>query len=152
MDKDNSRDKVVYLASDHNGTAARNYVVRVLEKLEYHVVDLGPFEYDGKVDYPDYAAAVCANVLQRNARGILICGTGTGMLIAANRFKGIRAGLATDRATAELMRQHNDANVLVLGQWRTPLGQMDELVKTFLETPFEEGRHVERVKKLELLP
>jgi ribose 5-phosphate isomerase B len=84
-------------------------------------------------------------------RGILICGTGTGMLIAANRFKGIRAGLATDRATAELMRQHNDCNVLVLGQWRTPMGQMDELVQTFLETSFEAGRHVSRVEKLENL-
>jgi ribose 5-phosphate isomerase B len=86
--------------------------------------------------------------MKDDATGILICGTGTGMLIAANRFRSIRAGLATDRATAELMRQHNDCNVLVLGQWRTPLGSMDELIHTFLETAFEEGRHIARVEKL----
>lgn len=149
---------IVYVASDHNGTAARNYVIEVLTLLEYDSVDLGPAEYEGKVDYPDFAGKLCLKVLdhihsspvppEREGAGILICGTGTGMLIAANRFPGIRAGLATDRATASLMRKHNDCNVLVLGQWRTPLGEMDLLIKTFLETPFEKGRHVERVRKL----
>lgn len=142
----------VYIASDHNGTAARNYVISVLKKLGYRCTDLGPTEYEGKVDYPDLAERLSRSILAdppARSCGILICGTGTGMLIAANRFPGIRAGLATDRATAELMRMHNDCNVLVLGQWRTPLGQMDELVKTFLETPFEYGRHIKRVQKLE---
>jgi ribose 5-phosphate isomerase B len=148
----NSLSRSVYLASDHNGTAARNYVSRVLMMLGYSTTDLGPFEYEGKVDYPDFAEKLCRNIISdTGSYGILICGTGTGMLIAANRFSGIRAGLATDRATAELMRQHNDCNVLVLGQWRTPLGQMDELIKTFLETDFEEGRHIARVEKLENL-
>ena len=141
---------IVYVASDHNGTACRNYILKRLQEMKQPAFDMGPQEYDGKVDYPDYAAkvalAVCGNT---DDRGILICGTGTGMLIAANRFKGVRAGLATDRATAELMRQHNDCNVIVLGQWRTPMGEMDGLVRTFLETPFEGGRHIPRVEKLE---
>lgn len=141
---------VIYVASDHNGTACRNYIIKVLERLGLYPVDVGPAEYEGKVDYPDMAEKLCELIGSTPvpARGILICGTGTGMLIAANRFPGIRAGLATDRATAELMRQHNDCNVLVLGQWRTPMGHMDELVKTFMETPFEGGRHVKRVQKL----
>lgn len=139
---------MIFLASDHNGTAARNYVRKVLKLLGHEVVDLGPTEYDGKVDYPTMANKLCMHVLPKGNRGILICGTGTGMLIAANRWKGIRAGLATDRATAELMREHNDCNVLVLGQWRTPLGLMDEIIEAFLETEFEGGRHVKRVEML----
>jgi len=144
------KNKVVYVASDHNGTAARNYVIRTLHRLGYYPLDLGPTEYEGKVDYPDYAEKLCLALLtDEGSRGVLLCGTGTGMLIAANRLVGIRAGLATDRATAELMRQHNDCNVLVLGQWRTPLGEMDELIKSFLETAFEGGRHIARITKLE---
>lgn len=149
MDTDNDKKPSIYIASDHNGTACRNYLVKRLVESGYAVGDLGPYEYEGKVDYPDLAKKLCLDVLRdKGSFGILICGTGTGMLIAANRFPKIRAGLATDRATAELMRQHNDCNVIVLGQWRTPMGQMDELVRVFLETPFEGGRHVERVKKL----
>lgn len=150
MSMDN--DKLIFIASDHNGNAARAYIIKLLKDLEYVPFDLGP-DYGSKVDYIDFAAKLCRSVLQNpGSRGILLCGTGTGMSIAANRFRGIRAGLATDRATSELMRQHNDANVLVMGQWRTPLGQMDELIKTFLQTPFEGGRHVDRVRKLEELP
>lgn len=144
------RSNVIFLASDHNGNAARAYIEKLLMKAGYTVCDLGP-NYDEKVDYPDMAEKLSREVLAAGSGGILICGTGTGMLIAANRFPGIRAGLATDRATAELMRQHNDCNVLVLGQWRTPLGSMDEIIHTFLETPFEEGRHVARVQKLEAI-
>lgn len=145
-------DKLIYIASDHNGNAGRGYILKFLTKRGYKVVDLGP-DYDKKVDYSDMAALLCRNVqLRPRSRGILLCGTGTGMLIAANRYPKIRAGLATDRATAELMRQHNDCNVLVLGQWRTPLGQMDELITTFLETEFEKGRHEPRINKLGLLP
>lgn len=143
----------IFIASDHNGNAARAYIIKFLRCSGYAVVDLGP-DYGSKVDYVDYAVKLC-EVLAGSSSGdvgILLCGTGTGMLIAANRFPWIRAGIATDRASAELMRQHNDANVLVLGQWRTPLGQMDELIKTFLETDFEGGRHISRVEKLSRLP
>lgn len=146
MSTDNG--KLIYIASDHNGNAGRGYIQKFLEKDGFNVIDLGP-DYDKKIDYPVIASKLCYNVMDNEgSRGILLCGTGTGMLIVANRFQNIRAGLATDRATAELMRQHNDCNVLVLGQWRTPLGQMDELVRTFLETPFEAGRHVKRVEML----
>jgi len=142
----------IFIASDHNGNAARAYIIKFLLNHRYMVTDLGP-DYEYKADYPDQAALLCEKLKQVvGSRGILLCGTGTGMLIAANRFPHIRAGLATDRATAELMRQHNDCNVLVLGQWRTPLGQMDELIKTFLETSFEEGRHIPRVERLGKLP
>lgn len=140
----------IYIASDHNGNAARAYLLKVLSRRsDVTVDDLGPFEYDGKVDYPDYAKKLCMELAKfMDSRGILVCGTGTGMCIAANRFPWIRAALVTDRATAELSREHNDANVLVLGQWRTPLGQMDEIVDAWLTTPFASGRHSHRVAKL----
>jgi len=152
----------IYIASDHNGTAARNYIIQFLSDKsarvgditqKFPIVDIGPNEYEGKVDYPDMAEKLCMLMKDGLLKGemscgILICGTGSGMEIAANRFPWIRAAIATDRATAELMRQHNDANVLVLGQWRTPLGQMDEIVKAFLETNFQGGRHIPRLEKL----
>lgn len=142
----------IVIASDHNGNAARAYIIKML-KDDYDVVDLGPTEQEGKVDYVDKAERLCEWMCSKNSpqKGILICGTGTGMCIVANRFRWIRAALVTDRATAALSREHNDANVLVLGQWRTPLGAMDEIVKTWLTTPFGEGRHIARLKKLENL-
>jgi ribose 5-phosphate isomerase B len=91
-----ARNRTVYVASDHNGTACRNYILRRLEEMGYVGLDLGPAEYEGKVDYPDFAKKLSLHVMDdAGSRGILICGTGTGMLIAANRFGGIRAGLAT---------------------------------------------------------
>lgn len=147
---DTVRSKTIFIASDHNGLAAKNYIIKLLK--DYTTVNLGPSETDGKVDYIDYAVTLCQSVLKdEKYRGILVCGTGTGMSIAANRFKGIRAAIATDRATASLSREHNNSNVLVLGQWRNSLGSMDEIVKSWLETPFEGGRHVARLKKLETL-
>lgn len=149
--KTNMDNRIIFVASDHNGNAARGYIIKLLKKDGYDAIDLGP-DYSTKVDYPNMAALLCESIKKvEGSRGVLICGTGTGMLIAANRFSHIRAGLATDRATAELMRQHNDCNVLVLGQWRTPLGNTDELIKTFLITEFEGGRHVCRVNKLQEL-
>src|SRR3990167_6126491 len=104
----NDNYKTIYIASDHNGNAGRAYIRKFLEAHRHVVVDLGP-SYETKVDYPDMAALLCDSIVNNpGTRGVLLCGTGTGMLIAANRFKGIRAGLATDRATAELMRQHNN--------------------------------------------
>lgn len=144
----------VFIASDHNGRAAKNYIIKLLNIMSnLDTIDLGPFDYDGKVDYVDYAVHVAKSVItNQDSTGILICGTGTGMCIAANRFKGIRAALVTDRATSELAREHNNANVLVLGQWRNSLGSMDEIIYTFLDTPFGEERHVKRLEKLDLLP
>lgn len=146
----------IFIASDHNGNAARAYILRCAEKLGllpgYDIVDCGPTEADGKVDYPDYASIVATSVLMNSRSvGILICGTGTGMCIAANKIIGIRAGLATDRATAELMREHNDCNILVLGQWRNSLSQMNEMVHAFLTTAYGGARHDSRIGKLNIL-
>lgn len=139
----------IAIASDHNGNAARAYVIKVLTRLGHGVCDLGAYEDEGKVDYPDKAFAVAELVCSGAADfGILICGTGTGMAIAANKHPAIRAGIATDRATAELMREHNDANILVLGQWRNSLSEMDEMVQAFLSTPFGGGRHVKRIEMI----
>lgn len=142
----------IFVSSDHNGNAARAYVIKLVRDLGLEPIDLGPTESDGKVDYVDEAEDLCWALREHpGSRGILICGTGTGMCITANRFRWIRAALVTDRATAVLSREHNDANVLVLGQWRTPLGAMDEIVKAWTETPWGAGRHVQRLLKLENL-
>jgi len=146
------KDQIV-IASDHNGSAAKNYIIKMLID-EYDVVDMGPYEGDGKVDYIDYAERLCRYIIspdrkEENVLGILICGTGTGMSIVANRFPGIRAAIVTDRATSALSKEHNNANVLVLGQWRTPLGAMDEIVETWLNTFCTQQRHFRRLRKLE---
>lgn len=144
---------LLYLGSDHNGNAARAFLLKNLRHTGHDVVDCGPTEEQGKVDYPLIAEDVCHRVLDAQAAklecfGVLVCGTGTGMCIAANKVPGIRAGLATDAATAELMREHNDANVLVLGQWRSSLSSMLEMVYAFVEAEFQHGRHTARVKML----
>jgi len=142
--------KRIYIASDHNGNAMRAHIVRMWKDV-YDVIDLGPFEYHGKVNYIEYALGLCELVKMNDARGILICGTGTGMSIVANRFEGIRAALVTDMATSYLAREHNDANVLVLGQWRTPIGDTDDIVEAFMETECTEQRHLDRLDMLKKL-
>lgn len=148
-----STDNKVFVASDHNGNAFRNYVIRVLEGMDdFEEVDLGPFAYEGKVDYIDYAVKLSKLVLENEgSKGILICGTGAGMCITANRFPGIRAAVVTGRATAILSREHNNANVMVLGAWRTSIDELDVIIDAWLTTPFGEERHVKRLKKLEEL-
>lgn len=145
----------IFIASDHNGTAARNYIIKLMDRIicsPWECIDLGPYDYEGKVDYIDYAEKLCRKVLEDESNmGILICGTGTGMSIVANRFPGIRAALVTDRATAELSREHNNANILVLGQWRNSLGSMDDIIFTWINTKFGEERHVKRLEKLDKL-
>lgn len=143
----------ILLASDHNGNAARAYIIKKLSDIEsLELIDLGPGENDGKVDYVDYAHILCESITYPDDRGILICGTGTGMCIAANKHRLIRAGLATDISSAELMREHNDCNVLCLGLWRgNSLSDMDDMVRAFLTTKFGYGRHEPRVAKLDVL-
>lgn len=141
----------VIIGSDHNGNAARAYVIKFLTRLGVPYEDVGPTEAEGKVDYPEIVDRLVWRMRfggDSPVFGILICGTGTGMSIAANKHSGIRAGIGTDRATAELMRDHNDANVLCLGQWRNSLSQIEDIVYAFLSTPFGEGRHVKRVEML----
>jgi ribose 5-phosphate isomerase B len=115
------------------------------------VEDVGTFG-DGSVDYPDFAIKVAEKVAAGEyERGILICGTGIGMSMAANKFKNVRAALCTDLFSGIMSRQHNDANVLVLGARVTGAGLALEIVKAFLETPFEGGRHQQRIDKFNSL-
>jgi RpiB/LacA/LacB family sugar-phosphate isomerase len=140
-------DKIV-IASDHAGFELKENIKALLQKLQYEVLDIGT-NSEFSVDYPDFAFAAAQKVASGEVKyGILICGTGVGMSIAANKVKGVRAALGVDTIETALARAHNDANILTLGaRFTTPL-VAQELVKVFLATPFEGGRHEQRVKKL----
>src|SRR5512144_2509225 len=143
-------DKVI-AGSDHAGLALRAEAVKVAKAAGFEVEDLGPFSGDS-VDYPDYAKAVAEAVASGRARlGILVCGTGIGMSIAANKVKGIRAAHCTTEFEARMARAHNDANVLCIGERVVGLGLGAAIVKAFLETAFEGGRHARRVEKMSAL-
>ena len=142
----------IYLASDHAGIALRHQIASHLKDRGMMVHDLGPDEGE-KVDYPDYAAKLAHHMKPvSDAMGVLICGSGIGISIAANRFPWIRAALCHDVTTAILSRQHNDANVIALGGrligTTTALASLD----AFVDTAFEGGRHAARVEKLTVLP
>ena len=140
-------DKVI-AGSDHAGLALRAEAVKVAKAAGLEVEDLGPFSGDS-VDYPDYAKAVADAVTGGRARlGILVCGTGIGMSIAANKVKGVRAAHCTTEFEARMARAHNDANVLCIGERVVGLGLGGAIVKAFLETSFEGGRHERRVQKM----
>lgn len=141
----------VYLSSDHAGTELRKAVGSHLEASGYAVEDLGPDE-GMSVDYPDYGAklAMAMNGDQQ-ARGIAVCGSGIGISIAVNRFPWMRAALVSDAAAARLCREHNDANVLALGQRLTGQAVAIDCVDMFMATAFDGGRHVARVDKLSSL-
>ncbi|GFM38380.1 ribose 5-phosphate isomerase B [Desulfovibrio psychrotolerans] len=136
--------KKVIIGSDHAGFALKEVLVRHLESLGYTVSDAGP-ESAQSCDYPVFARKVCDMVLAEEVPGILICGTGIGMSMAANRQPGIRAALCTNEFHARATRQHNNANVLCLGERVTGPGVAMELARIFLETPFEGGRHQRRI-------
>lgn len=137
----------IAIASDHAGFELKAALKQTLSET-HEVVDLGTHGPES-VDYPDYAAAMAAAIRSGEAeRGILICGTGIGISIAANRHPGVRAALCHDVTTARLSRQHNDANVLVLGARVVGLDVARDCVGAFLGTPFEGGRHARRVGKL----
>ncbi|MGV8086746.1 MAG: ribose 5-phosphate isomerase B [Candidatus Woesearchaeota archaeon] len=133
-----------FIASDHRGYELKEYL-----KEKFAFIDLGPFN-DSSVDYPDYAKKLCNYVLKEKSFGILICGTGIGMSIAANRNKGIRAALCNDVGVAELARLHNNANVLVLGGGVTKAKEAEKIVKRFFDAKFSnEEKHKRRVEKLD---
>ena len=133
-----------FIASDHRGYELKEYL-----KTKFPLIDLGPF-LDKNVDYPDYARKLTKYVLKEKSMGILICGTGIGMSIAANRYKGIRAALCDDIGEAGLARLHNDANILVLrGDYVEPKMAV-KIAKKFFEVKFsDEERHKRRIKKLD---
>lgn len=136
------------IAADHGGVELKDDIVRMLAAQGVDCEDLGTRGTES-VDYPDYAAQVADRVSRGEAaRGILVCGTGIGMAIAANKFAGVRAALVHDTYTAKMSREHNDANVLVLGGRVTAPVLAEEIVRTWLATPFEGGRHARRVEKI----
>ena len=141
----------VYLSSDHAGIALRKAVAAHLQVAGYAVEDLGP-EDGMSVDYPDYGAKLAMAMNEdRQARGIAVCGSGIGISMAVNRFPWMRAALVGDATAARLCREHNDANVLALGQRLTRRAVAIDCVDTFMATGFEGGRHTARVDKLSSL-
>ena len=141
----------IAIGSDHRGHGIRSAVIRLLERLEHQAIDVGPNE-PGPVDYPDIAQLV-ANLVSRGEvdRGILICGTGVGMCISANKVPGVRAALCHDDLTAEMSRRHNDLNVLCLSADLLGEKLIDRMVEIWLNTAFEGGRHARRVEKISAL-
>jgi ribose 5-phosphate isomerase B len=138
----------IAIGSDHRGYEAKHRLVAVLRALGQDVLDVGP-EGKNSVDYPDFAFQVAQAVgTGRSERGILICGTGIGMCIAANKVPGVRAAPCHDSITAEMSRRHNDANVLCLSADLLGEELIERMVKLWLETPFEGGRHARRVAKI----
>lgn len=138
----------IAIASDHAGFEVKQEVGKLLAELGHAVVDLGPTGLES-VDYPDFADAMAAALADgRASRGILVCGTGIGISIAANRHRHIRAARCCDATDARLARQHNDANVLVLGSRTSGSEPARDCVQAFLNTEFEGGRHQGRVDKM----
>ena len=138
------KNKTVYIASDHAGFNLKSKLLKIFP----NIADLGT-KSDESVDYPDFAHKLTKEVLKnKNNLGILICGTGVGMSIAANRKKGIRAGLVNNTKTARLIRKHNDANVLVLPGRFIKINEAKKCVQAFLSTKFESGRHKKRINKI----
>jgi ribose 5-phosphate isomerase B len=138
-------------ASDHAGLALRAEAIKAARDRGVEVEDLGPFTAD-RVDYPDFAVRVGEALASGRARfGLLVCGTGIGMSIAANKLPGVRAALCRTEYEARMARAHNDANVLCLGERVTGAGLGASIVTAFLDTPFEGGRHAQRVAKITAL-
>ncbi len=143
-----TRSLIIALGADHGGFGLKNRLAAVLIEGGHQVLDFGTDGPD-RVDYPDFAQAVCQSIIDSKADlGILVCGTGIGMSIAANRFPKIRCGLAHDVTTARLTRAHNDANVLALGARITGEEVALDIIGAFLSTPYEGGRHDLRIAKL----
>lgn len=140
-----------YVGGDHGAVELRRVLVEWLRARGDDVAgELGPTESSQSVDYPDVALAVCAQVLaEPGSRGLLVCGTGQGMAMAANRVPGIRAAVVTDPFSARMARAHNDANVLCLGGRVVGLGLAVDLLEAFAGAAFEGGRHARRVDKIE---
>jgi len=141
--------KRFYIATDHAGYALKAYIKDIVIELGHEIIDLGPQSAD-RVDYPDFAQKCAQSILSdKGSFGILVCGTGIGISIAANKISGIRAALCHDHYTAKLTRQHNDANILCFGERVVGKGVIRDMIEIFANTEFEGGRHADRVAKLE---
>lgn len=142
-------EQIIIIGSDHAGFHMKQRVAEYLTLNNLKFEDCGCYD-DNSVDYPDYARAVVSKVLDNSAAvGILLCGSGIGVSITANRFKGVRAALCWNSEIARLSRQHNDANVLCLPSRFLAVEEMKEIVSVFLNTDFEGGRHTNRIRKID---
>lgn len=140
----------VAIASDHGGITIRNEMISLMKEMNIDYEDLG-CECNTSVDYPDYAIPVAEKVTRGEVdRGILICGTGIGMSIAANKVMGIRCALVHDLFSAKATREHNDSNILSMGERVIGPGLAREIAKVWLTTPFEGGRHEKRINKVKI--
>ena len=140
--------KKIFISSDHAGFQLKEYIKSFLKKRKYSFIDLGP-DNDNRVDYPDYAHLVAKKVeINKNYRGILVCGSGTGMNITANKHKNIRAALCYNVKSTKLSRLHNDANIITLGSRLLSKKNALNCISIFLKTKFEGGRHTKRIKKI----
>ena len=140
--------KKICISSDHAGYSLKEKIKLDLVKKGVRLIDLGPFE-SKSVDYPDYAKKTARRVAARKSdAGILICGSGTGMAISANKIKGIRAAVCYNTQSTRLSRQHNNANIIALGSRLMNKNMVMKLIKIFLNTKFEGGRHLRRIKKI----
>jgi ribose 5-phosphate isomerase B len=139
-----------FIATDHAGVAIKPDIIGMLEKRGHKILDLGPTN-NQRVDYPDFAHKLSLEVLaDENSHGILICGTGIGMSLAANKHEGIRAALCHDAYTATMARVHNNANVLCFGERVVGLGVIESMIDAWCDATFEGGRHANRVEKIEI--
>jgi ribose 5-phosphate isomerase B len=139
-----------FIATDHAGVAIKPNIIEMLKQRGHEVIDLGPSNNE-RVDYPDFAHKLCVEVLANpDTQGILICGSGIGMSVAANKHVGIRAALCHDAYTAAMARAHNDANVLCFGERIVGLGVAESIIDAWCDGNFEGGRHAQRVAKIEV--
>lgn len=157
---------MIFIASDHAGYDLKSFVKDYLSQKEYALCDLGTTSSVQRVDYPDYASLLSHKLLEANTLyvttrnsiynswnsenlGILVCGSGIGMSMSANRINGIRAALCTSAYMAKMARLHNDANILCLGARISGVGEVESILDAFLQTDFEGGRHSGRVEKID---
>ena len=139
----------ISIASDHAGYLEKNKLIDFLKKKKVEIINLGTDSGDS-VDYPIYGQKVAKSIINNDSdRGIVICGTGIGISIAANRFRSIRATLCTSTIHAEMARKHNNSNILALGARITDMEEMKKIVDIWLNTKFEGGRHQDRIDKIE---
>ena len=139
----------IFIGADHRGFKLKKKIAQYLAQQKYDVVDVGAFTDDVSSDYPDISKKVAGQVLKnKDAKGILVCMTGLGHSMAANKIPGIRAALCYNKKAALLSRKHNDANVLILGSQFVKQSEMFGIIKAWLKTRFEGGRHLRRVNQI----
>ena len=142
--------KKIVIGCDHAAFEMKELVKEFLHSNNFEVVDCGTFSND-RCDYPDYATKVCREVISLNIQGILLCGSGIGVSMVANRYQGIRGALCRSVLDAEMAIKHNDANVLCLGARQNSFEEIKAIINSFLSNQFEAGRHCDRIKKFNQL-